>query len=128
MDILSIKPNTITVHIKHPSTREPIGLAVECTSFQSDEVKATERQIKNKRLRSGRNTLTAEAAEADAMAVLGATIVGWTWAEGLTLGGLTNPPLTASNKATLLSVPWIAKQIDEELGDEAAFFRASETS
>ena len=125
MDILAIQPNTIMVEITHPKTGASIGLSVECVSLESDAVKAVERQIKNAALRSGRNVMTAEKMEKNTVAILASAIVGWTWAEGLTLGSLSAPQLTSENKAKLLAVPWIAKQIDAALGDEAAFFATS---
>lgn len=128
MDLLSIRPNTITVEIKHPATGAPIGLTVECVSMESDEVKAVERQIKNKALRSGRNSVTAEKIDENTVAILSAAIVGWTWSGDASLGSEKNPALNAANKAKLLSAPWIAKQIDTALGDEAAFFSTSETA
>ncbi len=128
MDILSLQPNTITVEIKHPATGAPIGLSVECVSLESDAVKAVERQIKNAALKSGRNSLTAEKMDKNTIALLSAAIVGWSWADGLSLGALSSPALTAENKAKLLAVSWIAKQIDTALGDEAAFFSTSETA
>ncbi|MGA0564172.1 hypothetical protein ACO2RV_17135 [Ancylobacter sp. VNQ12] len=126
MDLLSIKPNTITVDIKHPATGKPIGLSVDCVSMESDEVKAVERQIKNKALRSGRNAVTAEKIDENTVSILSAAIVGWSWTGEATLGGEKNPALTAANKAKLLSIAWIAKQIDTALGDETAFFTSSE--
>lgn len=133
MDILAIKPNTITVEIKHPYTGKATGLSVECVSLESDEVKAVERQIKNAAIRSGRNTMTAEKLEQNTVALLSAAIVGWTWgvdADGVQshLGGDEAPRLSAENKGKLLSVPWIAKQIDAALGDDAAFFSTSESA
>ncbi|MFG1462262.1 hypothetical protein V5F77_05110 [Xanthobacter sp. DSM 24535] len=128
MDILSIKPNTITVELKHPATGKPLGVSVECVSLESDEVKAVERQIKNKALRSGRNSMTAEKMDENTVSFLAAAIVGWAWSGDASLGGAKNPALTAENKAKLLSTPWIAKQIDAALGDESAFFQTSETS
>lgn len=128
MDLLSIRPNTITVEIKHPATGAPIGLTVECVSMESDEVKAVERQIKNKALRSGRNSVTAEKIDENTVAILSAAIVGWAWSGDASLGSEKNPALNAANKAKLLSAPWIAKQIDTALGDEAAFFSTSETA
>lgn len=123
MNILDIAPQTITIDIRHPATNEPIGLSVECQSLESDAVKSVQRAIANKALRSGRNTQTAEKLENNSIAILAATIVSWKWADGLTLGELKNPPLTSENKEKLLSVPWIARQIDGPLGDDTAFFK-----
>lgn len=122
MDILAIQPSTITVDIKHPATGSPIGLSVECVSLESDQVKAVERAIKNRALRGGRNTVTAEKIDDNTIELLTAAVVGWKWADGLTLGDLKNPPLNKANVAKLMQVGWIAKQVDQALGDEAAFF------
>lgn len=122
MDILSIQPNTITVEIKHPATGASIGLELECVSLEDDRVKAVERAIKNRALRGGRNTVTAEKIEDNTVEILSAAIVSWKWADGLTLGDLKNPPLNKANAAKLLQVGWIARQVDQALGDEAAFF------
>lgn len=125
MDILAIQPSTISVDIKHPATGAPIGLKVECVSLEDDRVKSIERSIKNRALRGGRNTVTAEKIEDNTVEILSAAIIGWTWADGLTLGDLKNPTLSKVNVGKLLAVSWIAKQIDTALGDEAAFFSNS---
>ncbi|MCO6050839.1 hypothetical protein NGM99_13730 [Mesorhizobium sp. RP14(2022)] len=125
MDILSIQPSTITVDIKHPATGAPIGLTVECVSLEDDKVKAVERAIKNKALRGGRNTVTAEKIEDNTVAILTAAITSWKWAKDLTLGDLKDPPLNRENAGKLLAVGWIAKQIDTALGDDTAFFTES---
>lgn len=125
MDILAIQPSTIAVDIKHPATGAPIGLKIECVSLEDDRVKQVERAIKNRALRGGRNAVTAEKLDDNTVDILSAAIIGWTWADGLTLGNLKNPPLSKINVGKLLAVSWIAKQIDTALGDEAAFFSNS---
>lgn len=122
MDILSIQPSTIKIDIKHPATAAPIGLVIECVSLEDDRVKTVERSIKNRALRGGRNTVTAEMIEGNTIEILAAAVVGWEWADGLTLGDLKNPPLNKANAAKVMAVSWIAKQVDTALGDEAAFF------
>ena len=124
MDILSIQPHSIKVELKNPATGAGLGIFIECVSLEDDRVKAVERNLKNKTLRSGRNSVTAEKLEADTITLLSAAIVGWTWAEGITLGSLDNPPYNTENKLKLLSVSWVAKQIDVALGDESAFFQS----
>ncbi len=123
MDILDIKPSTITLDIKHPATGDPVGISLELQSLSSPDCKAVERQIRNKALRSGRNGLTADAVEANTTALLCAATVGWIWADGVTLNGEANPACTAENKAALFKQAWLASQVDEALGDDAAFFR-----
>lgn len=124
MDILSIKPETIDIEIRHPATGVPIGLTISCVSMESDEVKVVERKIKTRALKT-RGQINADILEANTIALLSAAIVGWLWAPGLTLGALSDPPLTDANKAALLAVPWISKQIDAALGDDSAFFQHS---
>ncbi len=125
MDILSLHPNTITLDLKHPATGESIGVTVELRSLESDEVKAVERQLKNKALKGGRNTVTAEKIDDNTVALLSAAIVSWTFSGDANLGGDKKPACNEANKRKLLAVAPIAKQIDVALGDEAAFFAPS---
>jgi hypothetical protein len=122
MDILSIAPSTITVDIKHPSTGKPLGIKVEVQSMNSDEVKAVQRMLHNRALKSGRNAQTAEKVEDGALAILAAAIVSWSWPDGIELGKVKNPPCTAETKAEALKLGWFAGQIDAAVGDESAFF------
>lgn len=122
MDILSIAPNTITVDLKHPATGASIGVKVELQSLECDAVKAVERAIKNRALKSGRNGVTAEKIDDNAILLLSAAIVGWTFSGEAKLGEQKNPPCSEENKRKLLSVAPFAKQIDTALGDESSFF------
>ncbi|MCD1266072.1 hypothetical protein B5M44_19175 [Shinella sumterensis] len=125
MDLLTLQPNTLTVDLKHPATGEPLGVTVELRSLESDEVKAVERSIKNRALKSGRNAVSAEKIDDNTAALLSAAIVSWTFSGDANLGGDKKPACTDANKRKLLAVPAIAKQIDQALGDEAAFFASS---
>lgn len=125
MDLISLKPNTITLDLKHPGTGAPLGVTLELASMDSDEVKTVTRQIANANLRSRQATQTMEKAEGSVTAILAAAIVGWTWTAPATLDGDAKPALTAENKKKLLSIPAIAKQVDAALGDEASFFATS---
>lgn len=128
MDLLSLNPNTITIDLKHPATGAPLGVSVELRSLESDEVKAVERQLKNKALKGGRNTVTAEKIDDNTIALLSAAIVSWAFSGEANLGGDKKPACNDANKRKLLAVPALAKQIDVALGDEAAFFATSETA
>lgn len=128
MDILALAPNTITVDLKHPATDAPLGVKVELQSLESDEVKAVERTLKNKALKSGRNNVTAERIDDNTTAILSAAIVGWVFSGDANLGGDKKPACTPANKRKLLSVAALAKQIDLALGNEAAFFEQSATN
>lgn len=122
MDLLTLSPSTISVDLKHPATGAPLGVSVELRSLESDEVKAVERQLKNKALRSGRNAVTAEKIDDNTIALLSAAIVSWKFTGEAQLGGDKNPACNEENKRKLLSVQPLAKQIDAALGDESAFF------
>jgi hypothetical protein len=125
MDLLSIRPDSIEVPINHPGTRKPLGLVLKCVSLEDERVKAIERVMKNKALRAGRNSMSAEKMDENTLALLCATVVGWTWPEELTLGDLAKPDATPENVRKLLSINWIAKQLDDALGDDSAFFTKS---
>lgn len=122
MDLLSIRPDSIEVPIHHPGTRKPLGLILNCVSLEDDRVKTVERQLKNRALRGGRNSITAESVDDNTLAILCATVVGWTWPESLSLGDLSNPDCNKENIKKLLSLPWVASQVDTAVGDEASFF------
>lgn len=124
MDILSLIPSTITVDLKHPGTGAPLGIKLELRSMDSDEVKAVERGLRNKAMKSGRNGISAEKVDDNTAAILAATIVSWTFCGDAELGGDKKPACNEANKKKLVSVPPIAKQIDAAIGDEAAFFAA----
>lgn len=127
MDILSIKPVLRTLVVRHPATGEPVGLELDYRSMDAPEVKAVERQIRNKSLRAGRASVTAEKIESTEYDILAAVVVAWRWSNGMKLGELENPPLTSDNIRKLFkSATWIKKQLDEELQDEAGFFKTPE--
>jgi hypothetical protein len=124
MDILDIKPTTVFLDLKHPHSGEPVGIRVELQSLSSPAVRAVEKRIQNKALRSGRNGMNADKVERNTHEILSAAIVGWEFAEGVTLGGKKNPPCTEETKLEFVKHAWIAKQLDDRLGDDADFFAA----
>lgn len=122
-DILSLQPDVKTLIPKHPLTGEPIELEIDLRSMDSPEVLAVERQLKTKALRAGRNNVTVEKLEDGEYAILHACIVAWRWTGSLDLAGVKNPPLTRENSERLFrSAPWLKKQVNTELSDEAGFF------
>jgi hypothetical protein len=122
VDLLSIRPDSIEVPIVHPGTREPIGLVLKCVSLEDERVKSVERVMKNKALRGGRNSITAERMDENTRLLLAATVTGWDWPKELTLGELVEPDCTPANVRKLLDIAWVAKQLDDALGDDSAFF------
>jgi len=128
MDILSIQPTTRTLDLLHPGTGEPIGLKLYFQSLNSEPVKQVERQLRNKALRAGRNSVTAEKIAEGEREILAAALTGWEWPEGISLGDLKNPPFNRTNAIKLFTgAQWIVEQLDTELKDESSFFTSSET-
>lgn len=123
IDILQIIPQTIKVELLHPATGNPLGIKVECQSYQSEAVRQVQRMIQNKQLRSGRNNYTAEKSEADSRLILAAAIVNWEWPENISLGSITAPSCTSETKEILVSQPWAFQQLDQRISDESAFFK-----
>lgn len=128
-DILSLQPIVKTLVPKHPFTGEPIELEIDLRSMDSPEVQAVERQLKTKALRGGRNNMSVDKMEDAEYAILHAAIVAWRWTGSLDLAGVKNPPLTRENSERLFrSAPWLKKQVNTELADEAGFFASASAS
>lgn len=143
MNLLDLKPNTVTVELKHPGTGLPLGVRVDVQSMQSDAVKAVERTLKNKALKSGRNNVTAEKIDDNTVLILAAAVVSWEFyipvlvpetvdgqgkkvqavlGEVPNIDGDVKPPCSQANKVKLMAVPPLAKQVDDILGDDTLFF------
>lgn len=131
MDLATLSPVTRKVDILHPQTGEPIGLAINLRPSSHPEVQRVRRKWLNERLSSkGRgNKVTAEQVEANALDQIIAAIESWTWGEGAdgkpcTLNGEA-PELSPESARKVLKAGggFIKDQLDEELGDVAAFFR-----
>lgn len=122
MDISSIVATERSVHIKHPATGEPIGLVITLRPDTDPVVVEARRRFLNDRL-AKRGKITAEKLEQQQNAVLIAAISGWTWEGDVTFEG-AKPDFNPVNLAKVLKkLPWMREQIDEELGDNAAFFQ-----
>lgn len=121
-DISTIVAAARTVDIKHPATAEPIGLKVTVLPDSDPKVKAARRKWLNERLQRGMK-VTAEKLEAQQLSIIEAAVSGWEWEGELTFHG-EKPAFTDGNlRKVLKELPWIKSQLDEELGDEAAFFQ-----
>lgn len=127
MDLQNIKPNSRSVDIKHPVTQERIGLTISLRPVADPVVKAAKRKQIDARLSGrGRHKVTAVQLEQSAIEVLVAAISGWTFGTAedgtaCTFGGEVLE-YNDINVRKLLKHDWIREQLDEELGDEAAFF------
>lgn len=121
MDLSSITPDTLDIEIRHPGTGEPTGLVIKAVSLQSEQVKAVTRRLQNKALRARNKVTTAETIEQNAIEILAAAVVGWTWGGEADWKG-KKLEFLAGNVKIVLSEGWLATQVDEALRDEAAFF------
>lgn len=129
MDILSVQPNVRTLVVKHPSTGKPIGLEIDFRSFDSEEVQMVERQLRQRALRAGRSNTSVDKLDENEYTLLHAVTAAWRWGKGLKLGELENPPLNRVNTEKLYRLaPWVKKQLDDEMRDEASFFTTAPES
>ena len=123
-DITSIAPNERTVEINHPGTGEPIGLRVTMRPESAPEVEAVRRKWLNEKLQRRSGRMTAERLEELQVALITAAVTGWEWEGELTFEG-DKPEFSAANlRKVLKKLGWVKAQLDEELGDEAAFFQS----
>lgn len=123
-DISSIVPNERTIEIKHPASGEPIGLKITLLPASAEPVLAAQRSMINERLRRDVKT-TAERMEANRLALIESAVKGWEWEGELTFEG-SKPDFTPANlRKVLKALTWLRDQIDQELGNDAAFFGSS---
>ena len=122
-DISSIVPNERTIEIKHPATGEPIGLSINLLPASAPPVLAAQRKMINDRLQRNSKT-TAESMEQNRLALIESAVNGWSWRGDLTFEG-KKPEFTPENlRKVLKKLTWLRDQIDQELGNDAAFFES----
>jgi hypothetical protein len=123
MDLSSIKPSSRPVPIKHPVTDEPTGLVFRLLPDSDPKVKAVRRKRMDAHL-NRRNKFTAVQLEAFSLDLLVAATEGWEWNGDIDFRG-SKPEFNEANvRAVLKELEWARKQLDEELGDDAAFFQS----
>lgn len=127
MDISTIVANPRTFDIKHPATGEPIGLKITVLPSSDPKVKAARRKLLNDRLHRNHN-VTAERIEQSNLALLESAVSGWEWEGELTFENGKPDFSEQALRKVLRALPWVKDQIDEELGNDAAFFEASATA
>lgn len=127
MDISSYTATTREVVITSPKDAEPIGLTIRLRPTTSPEVTRVKRAHTNEILKS-RGKATAEKIEANGLDILVAATESWEWAGDLSFHG-EKPEATPENiRRVYKELPWARQQIDDALGDEAAFFRGPDAS
>lgn len=123
MDFASIKANTARIDIRHPATQEPTGLVWYLKPMSDPAVKAIQRRFTNETLRQRGMKITAEKADANRTDILVAATDKWEWNGDAEFEG-EKPELTPENIRKVLKLDWVRDQLDEALGDDAAFFTA----
>jgi hypothetical protein len=123
MDISSITAAERTVDIKHPATGEPLGLKITVLPESDAKVQTARRKWLDERLQRGKK-VTAAKVEAGQLLLIESAVSGWSWESELTFHG-EKPEFTDANlRKVLKELSWVKTQLDEELGDEAAFFQS----
>lgn len=123
-DISTITPRTRKLDIRHPATKQKIGLSVDLRPDSDPAVREVIRKQTNERLQGERPD--ADRIEANRIDVLVAAVGGWDWEGEATFEGKKPTFSEPAVRQVLTRLPWIRDQIDLALGDSAAFFRSSD--
>lgn len=127
-DLSNVIATERTIDIKHPATGVPVGLSITLLPDSHKQVREVARRAIDERLSGKAGKPTAEKLEQGRTDMLVASVGGWEWKGALTFRG-KKPDLTAANvRAVFTELPWVAEQVDLELGDRAAFFRSTEAA
>lgn len=121
-DLSTIVAAERTIEIKHPATSAPLGLTITLLPDSHPQVREATRKRLNARLQS-REKVTAERLDADALDQIIAHASAWDWAGDLTFHGEKPEFSAAKLRAVLTELPWIQRQLDAELANDAEFFR-----
>lgn len=116
MDLSAIKPAPIEVPILNPGNAQPTGLVLKCISPHDASAAPARRALIDRSQRKGGAT------ESDSLDFLCALVMSWEWTGDATWNG-EKPTCTPANVRKVLAEPWVRVQLDEALGDTAAFFR-----
>jgi hypothetical protein len=128
-DIAKIKPAPRYIKINNPGNGKYEGITVELVSLDDEKMNEKRRQIADRRihLEQRGKTFSAAQLENNHHDVLFNAMNGWTWendADGVpaTFNGEV-PQFTRDNViAVFKELPWFAKIIAKETGDDEAFF------
>lgn len=121
-DLSTIVAAERAIEIKHPATDEPLGLTINILPESHPRVQEATRKKINERLLS-REKVNAERMEADALDQLVSHVSGWKWGGDLNFHGKKPDFSEQALRQVLKELPWVRRQIDVELGNDAEFFR-----
>lgn len=127
MKLTDLVPNNPVSELKlvHPAG-VPINVSIFCTAKDTGDAKSLAMAIADRRIReqirsTSKKGWSTEEQEKDQHEVLSKCIQSWT---GLFEDDDTTPlPCTPENKKALLATPWIFKQIDAFVSEDANFFK-----
>lgn len=115
--------------ILHPGTGKAMGLSLTIQSMKSEPVKAILKTLETEGFaRRRRNKpLTVDEVRENAIRIMLVVVTGWRWHEDAdgnqgSAGG-EQLPFTPENLRRILEIDDVRDQIDEELKDEANFFK-----
>lgn len=123
-DISSITPRSRKLDVRHPATKQKIGLQLDLRPDTDPAVRDVVRKQTNERLQGERPD--AERLEANRLDMIVAAVSGWDWQGDANFEGKKPSFSEPSVRQVLTRLPWIRDQIDIALGDSAAFFRSAD--
>ena len=124
-DLSSITASNREFEIVSPEDDQPIGLVFELRHGSSDEVKAFEKKWTDSQLRKrGIQKLTAAGLEFRNTGRIVSAVAGWNWKGDASWHGEKPEFSEATLREVMKEADWIRVQLDEELGNEAAFFKS----
>ena len=111
------------VNIVHPSTGAPLGITIKVISPDSEKYRKLSNRTRNRSInavKKGKNSLTAEMMDENAMELLVGSVLSW---EGVTWAGQVMECNEVNVRSVFTKFPWIKEQVDEFLGDRANFIK-----
>lgn len=122
-DLASVEASDRVFPVRHPATNEPLGLSIRLRPQSSPEVKAVSRRLLDEGLKSRGKGITAVKVESNTLDKLVAATAELIWSGTTNWRGEKLETTSANVRRLYKEAPWIREQVEEELGDEAAFFR-----
>lgn len=122
-DLASVEASDRVFSVRHPATNEPLGLSIRLRPQSSPEVKAVSRRLLDEGLKSRGKGITAVKVESNTLDKLVAATAELIWSGTTNWRGEKLETTSANVRRLYKEAPWIREQVEEELGDEAAFFR-----
>ena len=131
MDLSSLKTQANTVDFIPKSPVAPFAdlpIVLKVVTQDSEQVKAIERRIINRRLQIAKTTrrpnITSEDLEEENLQKIAGSIVGW---EGVNLNGAL--PYSHDNAIRVLrELPWLFEQVEEFVTDRSNFLKTSDSA